>query len=357
MRSWQLCQQGWICWWLLLANLWVASEGLGQSMLRSEMAEGVNASSLGQRPRSQGLKRPQGNGSSWPAPAVALRSYKEAYALPGSTKPKRIHLQQGAFVRRMVLQGEDFSAIMMDALASDLYAAAGVRVPACRYYPCRHPKECSISLCRWMDGLQMLGKNLSAEVRTQVSQHFVLDALLQNYDMHSMTNVSNIALDEKGQVVRVDNGGSLAADALGNWKATDYHCSAHVSYRQKTWSKEPFSLWDWRIISNFYSGTYVDLVAKDLMSQVHRVVGMQDTLLATIDKFITNAAPGMKGAQHEAARELKHTLRSRIACLERVAKRRPDLLSARHTTSASCIAALPNDVCEGVRSECRDLLL
>lgn len=354
MRSLLLCEQNWPCFWLLV-HLCVAAEGFGQSMLRSEMAEGVRASTLWQRPRNNGAKWPQDKRFVWPAPVMALRSHEEAHDLPGSTQPQRVRFQEGSFVRKMILQGSDFSSIMMEALASDLYAAAGVKAPACLYYPCNHPKDCSISLCRWIDGLQMLGRNLSAEVRAQVSQHFVLDALLQNYDMHSMTNTSNIALDRRGEVVRVDNGGSLAADALGNWKPSKYRCNAHVSDRQRTWSKEPFSLWDWRIISNFYTGTYTNLLPEDLISQVHAVLGMRDALLAAVDNFVAKSAPGMEEAQREATRQLKQTLMVRIGCLQRVADRRPDLLSARHTDNASCITALPDDVCEGVRSECHDL--
>lgn len=290
---------------------------------------------------------------SWPLLSEVLNKRANLTHLVGTWQPAKIFLDEGAFFRKQYSASEawklrpvaDPSSIAMEALASDMYRVAGVRVPTCRYYESEKAKSLPLILCRWMDNLKMppslADRHVAAPIQQELSEHFVLDALLQNYDLFSR---GNRLIDQEGHIVRVDNGGSLAANAFGSWKATEYKCNDTLYKRQQAWSAEPFSLWDWRITSNFWFRMYAELSVDALVSQVKNIVNMKDALLKAVDQY-----------NLQAAARVKPILRARIECLDRIAKHRPDLLDPSHTRDRKTVTELPREVCEGVRMECRDL--
>lgn len=271
----------------------------------------------------------------WPKDAIATNE-KMLTSLEGGSRPEKVLFTEGVFVRKSV-GATDSSAIMMEVLANDLYAVAGVKAPRCRYYPPAQAVSRDYMLCRWIDGF----KPMASSDRTALyhaSANFVLDAILQNYELWGKSG--NLGLDGAGNMVRIDNGGSLAATGDGEWKRTVYNCSAPTNERLQTWSREPFSLWDMRS-----SGLdlYAHVTLHDIHGEALSVLRKKDVFLKVIDNFNSTIA----------SKKIKRTLEARLDCLSRIIKRKVDLLD--HVSKTDTV--LPKEVCEGVRSICHDLLV
>jgi len=122
----------------------------------------------------------------WPKAAVA-KDEVELGMLKGGTRPMKVKIGSNMFVRKKVLEG-DSQAIMMEALANELYRAAQVKSESCRYYPAvaapadTVKKPTAYMLCRFIDGLQPV-MSFTAEVKQVISKNFVLDAAFGNYDV------------------------------------------------------------------------------------------------------------------------------------------------------------------------------
>merc|ERR1719183_2058021 len=205
-------------------------------------------------------------------------------------------------------------------------------------------------LCRYMDYFKPVF-SFTRIVKQAASEHLVLDAALGNYDVggengdghNGRIPRGNVGWDRNNQLVRLDNGGSLAADGLGQWKPTKYQCKERLNDRITTWSPEPFQLWDFRKFSDVYN----TLSRNEIVAQVTTLMGMKKELLAAVENF---------GNDVSKERVLA-TLRTRVECLGRISKDRPDLFDAKHLQAANYYSELPADVCDGVRSLCADLLV
>lgn len=251
------------------------------------------------------------------------------------------------FVRKKALDGETES-IAMEALTNMLYVAVGVRAVPCRYYPPVEVGGKAYILCRFIEGLTNVRHfDGNVPVKREAAAHYVLDALLQNYDLgglrivqgHSMAR-GNLAVDSAGNLIRVDNGGSLAARGVGGWKQSDYDCGANHLKRMQMWSKEPFSIWDLRLFSSLYP-----LIPQDeLVRQSRALLSLKKVLLDTVDSFNHTLAIA----------RVRGTLEARLTCLERILEKRPDLLETWHFQHRG--VSLPRDICDGVRAVCSDML-
>lgn len=281
----------------------------------------------------------------WPATAM-VKGEVNLGLLKGGTQPYKIKIGSTVFVRKKSLKGGQPQAIMMEALTNHLYDAVHVGSEQCRFYPATSGSK-NYMLCRWIDGLKPVF-SFTAEVKKTVSQFFVLDAVFGNYDVGGTTGDNrhriprgNVGWDKDHHLIRIDNGGALAADALGAWKPTQFDCKKHILDRITTWAPEPFQLWDFRI----YSDIYDRLSQEEIVAQARRVLAMKTDLLAAVDSF----------GNMEASEKVKDTLVKRLACLERISNSRADLLHPKHLQASKFYNEIPKEICEGVHALCKDL--
>lgn len=312
------------------------------SVLRRErVVDDIDSSSghLLREAVSRGSLREEG----WPDLPVE-RDEREIESLHGGTHPRKVIFKglNHTFVRKKVLSGST-EAIAMEALANKLYRAVGVEAPQCRYYaPTPQVNNTAYMLCRFISGLHPVFK-FSEKVRDEASKNFVLDALIQNYDAGGVIKMhtprGNLCTNGKGDLVRIDTGGSLAALGIGDWKPTMYNCSRSLEDRAMTWSWEPFSLWDLRQFSELYH-----LPGSKVAVQATWVLQKKDMLLKAIDDF-----------NDPVKARAKDTFEARLNCLEKIVMEKSSLLFLNSTEAADMGRYLPVRICEGVRNLCKGL--
>ena len=119
-------------------------------------------------------------------------------------------------------QGASSSHLANEALADDLYEAAGVKVA--NKIVGQDASGVSTKVAEFIDGktLEQLKvsspKQYAAAVK-KLKKDFVTDALLGNWDVVGL-NMDNVIVS-KGNVYRIDNGGALLYRAQGKLKGTD----------------------------------------------------------------------------------------------------------------------------------------
>jgi len=322
------------------------------------------------RQHQQAIMRREQHVESVPIAASAVvtprwPSHEKAYGgirlqhLAGTTCPQKVSFPEGTFVRKTVPWKP--VPMMAETLANHLYQVAGVRVPDCKLY------SADMMLCRWLAGLQQVSE-LDAlkmsSVRAQLTKNFVLDAIIANYDVRAFkygVGESQIATDAGGDVVRIDNGGSLDTDWSGGRKSSNYKCAENVSQRRLTWSRLPYSLWDWQIVEKFSPGFYNNPTAHDMTQQIQDILSQRNSLLSRIEGFQDSVSNGHKLSHvyiktfNDHLDELKSTLQARIDCLGRIVEKRPDLLDVALISSRDSMDVLPAVICDGVRQVCHDL--
>eukprot|EP00440_Ansanella_granifera_P027256 gb/GFBE01029606.1/.p1 GENE.gb/GFBE01029606.1/~~gb/GFBE01029606.1/.p1 ORF type:complete len:310 (+),score=68.30 gb/GFBE01029606.1/:1-930(+) len=263
----------------------------------------------------------------WPSKEQVM-SAEVLKTLKGGTHPALVNISGTQYVRKSDPRGDDIG-IALETLASSIYAQMGTPAPDCHFYFDTQP---AYQLCRFIPGLTPL-VSFDDAVKSQVKRHFVLDALIQNYDLSG--NLGNIALDGDGTAIRIDNGGALSVFALGGWKFVHYDCAAQLRFRIKTWSLEPFTLWDFQ--SNTF--LYGNMSADEIIEQSREVIAKKDSILSVFSEQFQD--------------ERRH-LEARIDCLNAIIESQPlmDLTAAPETLQNG----LPKNICEGVRSQCQDIL-
>ena len=118
--------------------------------------------------------------------------------------------------RYVVKRGASPEHIASEAATYDLYRAAGVPVPQTSYQTYR---DGPVLISRFIEGRplgSLSGKELDDAI-TKINKHFVVDALLANWDTVGMSR-DNIIIGKDGVPYRIDVGGSLAYRAQGGTK-------------------------------------------------------------------------------------------------------------------------------------------
>jgi 16S rRNA G966 N2-methylase RsmD len=152
--------------------------------------------------------------------------------LPGSTAPT---LRKDEFTGKLWVVkspeqgGGGVDHLKTEALADELYRIVGARVPGSKFL---ESGGSSYKVAEFVDGAKTLGdweKSATPaqrkDVYEQLESHFVMDALLGNWDVAGQSN-DNILVTSDGKAIRVDNGGSLDYRAQGTvknaseWKAS-----------------------------------------------------------------------------------------------------------------------------------------
>ncbi len=151
--------------------------------------------------------------------ASELPSLKVVKSLGGSTGAKLVQDAAGnEYVRKT---GANPGHLREEDAADSIYRAMGVPVPLSYVYA---TPDGPVKLSKYMPDLQPIGEYLSTanasgkkHVLGQARKHFVLDALLGNWDVVGLSS-DNMSVDFSDTVYRIDNGGSLRYRAQGEKK-------------------------------------------------------------------------------------------------------------------------------------------
>ena len=157
-------------------------------------------------------------------PASAIPSFSqlreggtqgEKKYLGGSTKAYL--MIDGNGDRYVTKRGASPDHLRSEAYAYELYRAAGVPVPETRL---EETPSGPVLISKFVEGIglnYLEGKSLSSAI-AQIQKHFVVDALLANWDVIGM-GLNNIIVGKDGVPYRIDSGGSLAFRARGGAKS------------------------------------------------------------------------------------------------------------------------------------------
>eukprot|EP00747_Dinoflagellata_sp_TGD_P178593 gnl/TRDRNA2_/TRDRNA2_27788_c0_seq1.p1 gnl/TRDRNA2_/TRDRNA2_27788_c0~~gnl/TRDRNA2_/TRDRNA2_27788_c0_seq1.p1 ORF type:complete len:530 (+),score=73.77 gnl/TRDRNA2_/TRDRNA2_27788_c0_seq1:110-1699(+) len=279
----------------------------------------------------------------WPRGWSTVHAASQLEQLNGGTQPVKIEIDGALYVRKSL--GGDLQQAAMEELVNKLYSVVGVPAPNCRLYipPPAYVFNSTYLLCQWLQDirpLELSEVNASQPLKEKLAQHYVLDAVLGNYDLGR--NDGNIGIDAKGNVVRIDNGGALAVRANGGWKVTEYECFRAREWRVRTWPTLPYTVWDMRKgLSNYVLEDKVDvyagLTAQDIQKQAYEVKAKEEDMLDSIS---------------ENCPAIKEYLHSRIECMSRLADQTPDIFEIDAEEEN-----LQETICSGVASICGDLVL
>ena len=210
-------------------------------------------------------------------PASAIPSFSqlreggtggEKKYLGGSTKAYL--MIDGNEERWVTKRGASPDHLRSEAYAYDLYRAAGVPVPETRL---EETPSGPVLISKFVEGrgLNYLeGKSLSNAI-AQIQKHFVVDALLANWDVIGM-GLNNIIVGKDGVPYRIDSGGSLAFRARGGAKSFGPIVGEKDSLRVSPDAKEIFgSLTDKQVaqqIINIFQPTDGTKSATQRMAEV-----------------------------------------------------------------------------------------
>lgn len=130
--------------------------------------------------------------------------------LPGSTHPG---LYQDNAAKMWVVKKEASTSaahVESETLADNIYRAAGAKVPFSAMTLMNGER---VKVAEFLDGGQQLASVATPELFSKARAHFVLDALMGNWD--AVGTGKNNMLVVAGDVWRIDNGGALAWRAMG----------------------------------------------------------------------------------------------------------------------------------------------
>lgn len=184
-----------------------------------------------------------------------ITTLQELRTLGGSTGAKLV--RDPATGNQFVLKrGASADHLREESHADNLYRAFGVNVPEHRLY---ETATGPVKLSQFVEGktLSSLKGQALETAHEQLREHFVVDALLGNWDVIGL-NADNVLVDTAGKVWRIDNGGSLRFRAMGALKTPD------------EWNAYPVELWSLRkaSVNPQTAGVFDQLTIYDLRRQI-----------------------------------------------------------------------------------------
>lgn len=189
-----------------------------------------------------------------------LSSLKVLKKLGGSTGAQLVEDTKG---NQYVMKrgGTSNSHVRNEYYANQLYDVLGVRVPDYELYDDNGE---AVLLSKFIPQTRIP----NASDYDQMAKHFVIDALLANWDIYQN---DNCLIDAAGRVIRVDNGGSMSYRAQGGRKNFGYDCVDFESMLKHNKS----------VLDN--------LTDEDLIDQIDDVLSKKDTLLNYIELAQSNS--------------------------------------------------------------------
>lgn len=198
--------------------------------------------------------------------------------LPGSTNPR---LMEDANGKRWVVKSPDQGGggkphLQNEAAADQIYKAAGVKVPRSEFIEI-DGKPYKVS--EFLDDAQTLGeweKGKTAaqkkKLHKQISEDFVMDALMGNWDVLGQSN-DNVMVLADGTPIRIDNGGALDFRAQGAKK---------TAAEWKSTVDEIFTLRDPSKSAGQTAKVFAGLTDADVNAQILDVVKNRDALVKAV---------------------------------------------------------------------------
>lgn len=316
-------------------------------------------------PEAAGTMQPQlehgQRNESMPWPTVKeFRNLRPVEKLDGITQPWKVEWDRGrdqepvSFVRK--------EADVTEAMANRIYEIYGVPAQQCKMYKLAKEKREGMykwwMLCRWL----RLAKTFSPSqlksdyaVINELDQHYLLDAVLQNYDLAGW--YGNVGKLVDGPVVRIDNGGSLTVRASKLPKQRAIDSSMNWEKRIKAFSPYPFDIWNFRRYFAWYHAGYVPentdprgKALKELSGQVEKIASKKEEVLEMIMREFAEGFP-------DEAEEISEILASRISCLAELSKRTdswPVQQMENLVGTDEILFPLPEPVIRGVKQICED---
>lgn len=143
-----------------------------------------------------------------------LKSLKAVGAAGGSTGAQLVDDAKGN--RYILKKGTNHNTnnehVINEYLANQLYSIAGVKVPSYQLYD-DNGTACLLS--KFIYG----ARNFNSKDFSKLKDYFLIDCLFANWDAYA--NTDNCLIDSKGNVIHVDNGGTLNFRAHGAQKTFD----------------------------------------------------------------------------------------------------------------------------------------
>jgi len=136
-------------------------------------------------------------------------------SLGGSTGAQLVEDKQGnKFVMK---KGASKEHVEEEYLVNSIYKLMGVNVPTMKLYK---TQSGSLILSKFMENTTPLNNVMDDQYLEEVTEHYVLDCLLANWDIYKNDNI--LVDDDSGDIVRVDNGGGLRYSAQGRLKGQNF---------------------------------------------------------------------------------------------------------------------------------------
>lgn len=204
--------------------------------------------------------------SGFPIDPTALKVVR---GLGGSTGASLVEDQAG---NRFVLKkGNSPEHVREEFAAEQVYRAAGIKVPDSHLYEDATGQP--IKLSRFVEGktYDQLDATAKAAANRKIAKGYATDALLGNWDVVG-ANGDNVLMDDKGEVWRIDVGGSMRMRAQG---------AAKIG---KDWNAYPTELWSLKrstgAMDRIRASVFEGVTHDERMRQVKDLVNRKSELVA-----------------------------------------------------------------------------
>jgi ADP-ribose pyrophosphatase YjhB (NUDIX family) len=171
-------------------------------------------------------------------------------------------------------RGKDAGHILEEATADGAYQALGFKVPAYHIY---QTPAGPVKVAEYIEGKPLKEVLASGntrqinKVKKELQKGFAADALMGNWDVVGL-DADNVLVDSKGNVWRIDNGGSLRRRAQGTPKTPDQ------------WNSAPTEIWTLRDpkVNPSTAKLYATVSYEEIAGQMAEIVEKRDEILAAL---------------------------------------------------------------------------
>ena len=206
--------------------------------------------------------------------------------------------------------------VIQEHLSHELYRAAGIDAPASKLY--RDPSGRLFLIAEYVEGrrLSELGGEVLENAIQRLRAGFVMDALLENYDVVGLER-DNILVRADGRVVRVDNGGTFSNRARGSPKSYD-------ASLQSLWSLRGRPLLNGQVYESTATELFAPIDLQELLRQMHRVLERREAIERVLASFEQRLAEWSTAIRHEVRRDIG-VLRQRLNLMAQLVEALDDL--------------------------------
>ena len=249
-----------------------------------------------------------------PSPSELVGEFMVVRELGGSSGAQLVQDSRGRlWVRKY---GAHERQVIQEHLSHELYRAAGIDAPASKLY--RDPSGRLFLIAEYVEGrrLSELGGEVLENAIQRLRAGFVMDALLENYDVVGLER-DNILVRADGRVVRVDNGGTFSSRARGSPKSYD-------ASLQSLWSLRGRPLLNGQVYESTATELFAPIDLQELLRQMHRVLERREAIERVLASFEQRLAEWSTAIRHEVRRDIG-VLRQRLNLMAQLVEALDDL--------------------------------